>query len=196
MIITISGRPGAGKGSLKDMVSYFLKFPGYSVGDLRGEMARRHGMDIDAFNKLGERDSETDKLMDEEQMKMGAEQTNFIMEGRLSWYFIPNSFKIFLDVEEHIGAERILKSKRTDEIIETDLDSEVARLRMRKESDCKRYQKWYNLDFSNPRKEWFDFWLDTSFLSQQEVFSEVMIRYSGYIQLQKNRKTEGARDGN
>lgn len=181
MRITISGRPGAGKGSLKDMLSYEFKIPAYSMGDIRGMVAQEMGVDIDELNKIGEYDPNTDEKVDDMQRKLGEEETDLILEGRLSWYFVPNSFKIFLDVQEYIGAERILKSGRQDEIIEEDLDLEVKRLRERISSDCLRYQKWHGIDFSRPKKECFDCWIDTSFLSREEVFDKVVHEYVSYL---------------
>ncbi|NCN22588.1 hypothetical protein GW934_03820, partial [Candidatus Falkowbacteria bacterium] len=48
--------------------------------------------------------------VDEYQKKLGETEDNFIIEGRTSWYFIPNSLKIYLDVSLEEGAKRIFLS--------------------------------------------------------------------------------------
>src|SRR3989338_8656535 len=99
MIITISGMPGSGKTTVANKIAKKLKLRHYSMGDLRGEVALKHGMNIDELNKLGEKKRWTDKEIDDYQRRLGKTQDNFIIDGRLSWYFIPKSIKIFLNVK-------------------------------------------------------------------------------------------------
>ncbi|MBI2473155.1 AAA family ATPase [Candidatus Uhrbacteria bacterium] len=84
MIITITGIPGAGKSTIAKVLSKKLNVPWYSVGDLRGKMAKERGLTIDELNHLGETQDFTDKEVDQYQEKLGKEQDGFIMDGRLS----------------------------------------------------------------------------------------------------------------
>jgi len=50
MIITIGGEPGSGKSTVANIVAQKLGYKHYSTGDLRGEIAMRHGLTIDELN--------------------------------------------------------------------------------------------------------------------------------------------------
>ena len=51
MIITISGKPGAGKTTVGKAVAARLGLEFYSMGDLRGKMASDRGLTIDELSK-------------------------------------------------------------------------------------------------------------------------------------------------
>ena len=107
MIITISGWPGSGKTTVGKLLARKLNYKFYSMGNLRGKTALEKNLTIDQLNKIGEDESWTDKDVDEYQKKLGEKEDNLIVEGRLSFHFIPKSLKIFLKVDQIIGAARI-----------------------------------------------------------------------------------------
>lgn len=176
MVITITGLPGSGKSTIAKLLSEQLRVPWYSMGDLRGKMAQERNMTIDELNKLGETESFTDKEVDEYQTQLGNSGQSFVIDGRLSWYFIPNSFKVFLNVNPEIGSQRIFNSansgKRSDEKQYVS-SSEVQRvIETRVQSDKKRYQQYYGVDFMDSKQ--FDLVIDTSYKSPQEVLQEII----------------------
>jgi len=171
MIITISGTPGSGKNTIADLLAEKLKLKRYSVGNFRREMAKRMGLTIHELNALGEKKDFTDKDADNWQIEISKKEDNFIIDGRLSYHFIPNSIKIFLDVNPEIGAKRIKEHNRTEDGAETE-ESALAKWHERFNSDIKRYKLYYNL---NPYdKSQYDFVLDTSSLDIQEVLNKVL----------------------
>src|SRR3989338_515710 len=115
MIITISGLPGSGKSTIGKMLAEKLGYRFYSIGDLRGKMAMDRGMTIEEFNALGEKEAWTDKEADEYQVALAKREDNFIIDGRVSFYFIPQSFKIFLTVDPDVAAARVFVHTRPDE---------------------------------------------------------------------------------
>lgn len=179
-VITISGKPGAGKTTLGKMISEKLNLKQYSVGDLRGKMALERGMTIDEFNKLGEEEIFTDKDADDYQKKMGETENNFVIDGRLSYHFIPQSFKIFLDVNEEVGAKRIFNAQKIGEREDekpVDSINEIQKLIFQRvESDIKRYKKYYNTDYLD--KNNYDLFLDTSNLLPEQVLDEILIKFN------------------
>src|SRR3989338_1144631 len=160
MIITISGMPGSGKTTVAKKIAKNLKLKHYSTGDLRGEIALKHRMTIDELNKLGEKERWTDKEIDDYQKKIGKTQDNFIIDGRLGWYFIPHSIKIFLNVDLKEGAKRIFKAgKRPDEKKYKNVNDALKEIKKRISSDKKRYKKYYHL---NPYlRKHYDLVIDT-----------------------------------
>ncbi|MEK7189485.1 MAG: (d)CMP kinase [Patescibacteria group bacterium] len=169
MIITISGVPGSGKSTVGKILAKKLGYEYFSMGDLRGAMAIEKGLTIDELNALGEKEDWTDKRADEIQTQMGKEKDNFIFEGRLSWHFIPHSFKIFFTVDPKTAAERTLKNRaeRQDEKpIATLIEAEQAVLQ-RLASDKKRYLQYYNIDYTKPEN--YDLVIDTANLKIDEI---------------------------
>lgn len=169
MIITISGVPGSGKSTVGKLLAKKLGYEYFSMGDLRGQMAIEKGLTIDELNALGEQEDWTDRRADEIQTQMGKEKDNFIFEGRLSWYFIPHSFKIFLTVDSKTAAERTLQNRaeRQDEKPVATLAEAEQAVRERLASDKKRYLKYYGIDYTKPEN--YDLELDTTRLKIEEI---------------------------
>ena len=92
--VTITGVPGSGKTSVGKLVAEKLGLKFFSVGDMRGQMAKERGITLTELNKIGEREGWTDKQVDDYQKEFGRKEDNFIFEGRLSFHFIPDSIKI------------------------------------------------------------------------------------------------------
>lgn len=174
MILTISGVPGSGKTSTGKLVAEQLGYSFYSIGGLRAKMAEERGVTIDELNALGEKDHSTDTGVDEEQRRLGETQDNFVVEGRLSWYFIPQSFKVFLTCDPDEAARRIYLAKkkgdRNDEPSYTDIEDSRKHLDDRMASDTRRYQKIYGLNYQD--ESHYDLVVDTTKLTGPEQTAE------------------------
>lgn len=170
MIITISGLPGSGKSTLAKELAKLLKFKHYSMGDLQRSIAKEKGITITELGALEEKDSKIDNEIEAKQEKLGKTEDDFIIDGRLSFHFIPNSVKIFLTVTPEIGAERILKNRRDEEQAE-DIEELKEKIQERIESEKKRFKEYYNI---NPYDESnYDFVLDTNNLTVEECLEQV-----------------------
>ena len=177
MIIALSGTPGSGKSTVGKKLADHLGWPRYYIGGIRREMARKRGITLGEYNKLGETDPSTDREPDEYQKKLGETHDNFIIEGRTSWYFIPHAFKIFLDVDEHAGAERVWKelqkeNTRNEAAGLQSVEDVLQSHRERKHSDALRYKAYYNIDAYDPKQ--YDVVIDTTSLNPDQVFNEVL----------------------
>ncbi len=172
MIITISGLPGSGKSTIADMLAKKLGYKRYSMGDLRGKMAMERGLTIDELNKLGEKEDWTDREVDEYQTKLGKDEDNFVIDGRISFHFIPQSFKIFLDVEIHEAARRVFENQRPDEARAKSVEELVKRMQARAAHDDLRYKKYYGITFQDKSK--FDLVIDTTNLTPEAILDRIM----------------------
>ena len=167
MIITIAGLPGSGKSTISRYLEKKFGLKRYNIGDLRRKLALERGMTIDQLNKLGEREPWTDKDIDDFQKKVGKTEDNFVIDGRLSWFFIPNSIKLFLTVDLKVGAERIFRAKRKSEIKYNKVEDVLKEINERVAGDKKRYNELYGVD---PYKiDHYDIIIDTSNLSEEET---------------------------
>ena len=172
MIITISGLPGSGKSTIGKMLSERLGYKHYSMGDLRGRWAMERGITIDELNKLGEKEDWTDKDTDAYQEKLGKEEDNFVVDGRLSFHFIPRSFKVFLTVDPRVAARRVIKNPRPDEKPAKNVEELMATMQERVENDERRYKKYYGLSFQN--KINYDLVIDTTDLTPERILDKIL----------------------
>lgn len=142
------------------------------MGDLRGEMATKKGITINQLNKLGETQKWTDKEVDDYQKELGEKEDNLILEGRLSFHFIPNSKKIFLTVPPEIGAKRISKDTRDDEESFETIEDLTNQIQKRIQSDKLRYKKYYNIDSYDTKH--YDIVIDTTNITIQETVDQIL----------------------
>lgn len=177
MIITLGGLPGAGKSTIKNLLADELGIKAYSMGDMRGEMAKSRGLTIDQLNDIGLVDSSTDTEVDEFQKTLGETQDDFVIDGAMSWYFIPQSKKIYLAVDPKVAAERIFADRqdnphRTDEPEYTSVEATQQTLAARAAHNDTRYQKWYGASYLDPKN--YDLVIDTTNLTTDEVLKQIL----------------------
>jgi len=171
MIITVHGPAGSGKSSISKLLAKRLRYKHYSVGDLRRQIAKKHGLTIAQLNKLGEKHDWTDKEPDELQRKLGRERKNFVIDGRVCFFFIPHSFKVYLHADLEVRARRVLKDERKAEGYKSLKDAEKA-LVERDRSDRVRYRKYYRLDITKMRH--YDLVIDTTSLTKRQIVERIM----------------------
>src|ERR1035437_2410244 len=106
-IITIAGKLGSGKSSTAKMVAEILNYKHYSTGDFMRSIADEKGIPLVKFNKIAENDPSIDKILDDRNKEIG-NMENIVLDSRLGFYFIPESFKVFLELDPSIASERIL----------------------------------------------------------------------------------------
>ncbi len=152
----------------------------YYIGSMRREMARRRGMTLEKFNLLGETDPSTDKDVDDYQIELSKSEDNIIIEGRTSFFLIPKSLKLFVDVDPDEGAARILKelhdsskAASRNEVIPDTLEDMKRSLHERLESDRKRYKKYYGIEDAYDKRH-FDIIIDTTGRSPDESFKAAL----------------------
>lgn len=172
MRITISGKAGAGKSTVAKLLSEKLSLKHYSIGDLMRAMAKEKGISLLELNKLAETDKSIDLELDENLQELGKTKNNFVVDGRLTAYFIPNAdVRVFLDTDDKVRAERILKDKREHEKSK-DIDEMVEKIKKREESEKKRYKQYYGIEY--PDKKLYNLVIDTTNLIPNQVVERIV----------------------
>lgn len=186
MIITIGGHSGAGKTSAGRALAKKLGYRFYSMGDLRGKMAMELGMTIDELNEVGKKEAWTDKEVDQYQKKIGIEEDDFVVEGWVSFYFIPHSFKVFLDVDPRRAAERIFRNQRPDEEPQESAEKVLKMIKKRMEESQERYKKYYGVDCFC--EECYDLVINTTYLKIDQVVDKIITELKIWKNKQKLRR--------
>lgn len=171
MIITISGKPGSGKSTVAKLLAKKLKMKRYSIGDFMGEIATKKGISLLELSRIAEKSDEIDKLLDKKQINLGKKEDNFIIDSRLGWHFIPNSIKLFLDVDINEAAKRIFSCRREDEKENTSLKETLRNIKKRESSERKRFKKYYKIDIN--KKGYYDIRIDTTKIGIDEVVGKI-----------------------
>lgn len=189
MIISLNGPPGSGKSTIALILKDKLGLKNhYYIGGLRRKMAAEMGITVDELNKLGEKDSSTDMKVDEYQKKLGDSEDDFIIEGRTSFYFIPRSVKLYIDVEPRVGAERVWNSskeelKTRNEKRYKSIEDVLRQQQERMESDRRRYAKYYPDMGDCYDKSKYDFVIDTSRMKVEQAVDSIMnfLKQKNYV---------------
>ena len=182
-IITIAGRPGSGKSSTAKAVTAELGYQHFSSGDLFRALAREQGIDVLQANLSAEQNAELDHLVDGRLQLIGATEERIVIDSRTAWHWIPESFKVFLDLDLQVAAERILASiddaRLASEHTHRDPKEYAEVLRQRLESESRRYKALYDIDpyvMTN-----YDLVIDTAVNSLEQVVQQVADGYRAWL---------------
>lgn len=179
-IITVGGMLGSGKSSTAKLVAKHLGYQHYSAGDVMRQIGKEQGIeDIRTFNLASEGKKDFDHQVDERTKLIGETEDRLVFDGHMAWRFIPQSFRVFLHLDENLAAARILNSmdefRRASEHISGDTNEYASLLRERKASNIRRYSELYQ---TNPYVEkHYDFVVDTSQHDLNEVSNMIIEAY-------------------
>jgi len=172
MIITVSGLPGSGKTTLAQNIASFFGYKFYSMGGMRGKYAMEHGMTIDELNELAKKDPSSHHLVDHFIRDLGKKEDNFTTDGWVSFFFIPHSVKIFLEVDPEVGARRIFRDQRADEKPVQSVAEMRTMLEERVVTTDKQFKKYYGFDFR--KRDNYDLAFDTTDISTEQVIEKAL----------------------
>ena len=175
-IISLAGELASGKGTVSKLLSEELNYTVYRNGEYVRKLAKDKGLDITSFNEYLNEHPEIDRQIEKSAAEYAKEHDNFIIDARLGWYAVPNSFKVYLTIDIDIAAKRAFndpdrKSTEKFNSVEEQKQDMIRRYNMENE----RYFKLYNVrkeDKSN-----YDFVIDTSNKTPDEVKQEILSAY-------------------
>ena len=151
-------------------------------------MAEERGMSLLELTKEAEKSRAIDHELDRRQQQLAKQKQNMVVDGRLSFHFIPRSLKVFLTVDPSIGAARVFGAKRRDEKENTSIEATKKNIAKRLASEKKRYKKYYGIDCYDETH--YDIVIDTTEKTGMEVVNEVV----GRIKKGGIRTTGGAKN--
>ncbi len=182
-IITLSGKPGSGKSSTADRVAEVLSYTRYSAGDLVRAQIRKKRITLDEFNKMAVENHALDHAIDEELRNL-RDQKDVVIDSRLGFYWIPESFKVYLDLDMDVATARIFKDTVSNELRESgegfsSLDEVQKLVQSRLENEKHRFRTLYGVNpYSNAN---FDLIINTSRHSPQTVALTVYDTYKKWL---------------
>ncbi len=172
MIVTISGRPGSGKSAVAIRVARELGLRHVSAGDFMREMAAERDLSILELSRSAEEGDVIDREIDARTTRLAEESSDFVIDARLGWHFIPDSVRVFLEVRPDVAAQRVYEAQRGTEHENVDPAQTRAAIESRTASERKRYLDYYGLDYTDHSQ--YDLVVDTSDKTIDEVVAAIL----------------------
>ncbi len=181
-IISLGGDLASGKGAVSKVLSAKLNYGIYRNGEYFRKLAKDMGMDVTSFNRYVSEHTEIDRKIEQSAAEYAKENDNFIIDARLGWYAVPQSFKIYLKVDTDVAAKRAFCDecrKETEKFnsLEEQKQDMITRFKLENE----RYFKIYNVhkdDMSN-----YDFVIDTTSLTPDQVAEKIINEYEKWLKM-------------
>lgn len=181
-IITIAGKPGSGKSTTSKGVAAKLGFHHFSSGDLFRSIASERGLDVKTANQQAEKESSIDELVDQRLQEIGRTESDIVIDSRTAWHWMPNSFKVYLDLELPVAAKRIIlasdERQSANEYIPEDHQEYVEELQQRLDSETRRYESLYGIDPYDTSN--YDLVIDTDKYPVEQVIDQIMAAYADW----------------
>jgi CMP/dCMP kinase len=147
--ITITGDLGSGKSAVSKILCARTGYNYISTGQIQRKLALEMGIDTLEMNRLADTDPSIDERIDGIFIALGDDPKPYVVDSRMAWFFLPNSFKIYLQTDLQISAARILNDPdRNSEQYET-MEEAMKKIKARKESENARFLTKYNADCGN-----------------------------------------------
>lgn len=180
-IISLAGDLAAGKGTVSKILMEDLGYGVYRNGEYARKLAKEMGLDITSFNKYLAEHPEIDLQIEKSASEYAKTNDNFIIDARLGWYAVPESFKVYLRVDIDVAAKRAFEDnnrKGTEQFatVEEQKRDMIERFRLENE----RYWNLYHVhkeDMSN-----YDLVVDTTNMTPNEVANKIKEEYAKWQQ--------------
>ena len=151
------------------------------------QIAKENNLTLAELAQVAEKEDWVDKKVDDYVRKAGAEQ-KAVIDSRLAFHFIPESFKVYLDLSPKIAAERMLNDMRNNparhlesaEKVESP-EEMMERSAKRLASERKRYFDLYGIE-NHRDPDNFDLIVDTEKKNLEQVANIVVSEYKKWIE--------------
>ncbi len=165
--ITLTGDLGSGKSAVSRILCARTGFEYISTGRIQRQLAQEMGIDTLEMNRLADTDPSIDQKIDGIFVELGKDPKGYVIDSRMAWFFLPHSFKVYLQADVHIAAARILGDPTRNSEQYTSLEEAVEKISARKQSENNRFLKKYGAD--STVLDNFDLVIDTAIRSPEQV---------------------------
>lgn len=165
--ITITGDLGGGKSAVSRLLCERTGYEYISTGRIQRQLAQEMGIDTLEMNRRADSDPTIDQRIDGIFVELGKDPKGYVVDSRMAWFFLPESFKVYLQADVRIAAARILSDPTRNSEQYRNIDEAVEKITARKQSENARFLKKYGADSTNLAN--FDFVVDTTKYTLEEV---------------------------
>lgn len=180
-IISLGGELASGKGTVSKILMKRLNYGVYRNGDYFRKLAKDMNMDVTNFNIYVKDHPEIDQQIEKSAAEYAKDHDNFIIDARLGWYAVPQSFKVYLKVDINVAAQRALDDPtRKDSENFNNIEEQKKDILKRYQVENERYFQLYGVrkeDESN-----YDLIIDTTNLTPEQVADEIEKAYNEWLE--------------
>ena len=177
-IITITGDLGSGKSTVSNILCERLKYDYIYTGRIQREIADRYNMTTLELNEYSETHPEIDEEIDST-FKSLNNSCDLIVDSRMAWFFIPDSFKIYLKTDLMVSVDRISGDSQRKSEKYSSKDEAVKNIIARRASENRRYKEFYGADSSDLSN--FSLVVDTSQIAPEKVADIIVAEYDLWL---------------
>ena len=176
MIITITGKPCSGKGTVSKLFCNKHNFEYLCTGDMFRKISLEQSKDITSIQET-EDVKNIDKQVDTYIENLGKARLsdNIVIDSRLAWHFIPKSFKVFIDVDWNTAGERLVQANRESEQY-TNKEEAIKALQHRWQIENDRYMELYSVNNLDPKQ--YDLYINSENKTPEEICNIIFEEYS------------------
>ncbi len=170
--ITITGALGAGKSSVSKYICQQLGFEYFSTGMAQRTIAEKRGMTTLELNQFSETNREIDDEIDSVFGGFSKSLKGMVIDSRLAWHFLPGSFKVYLNIDETLAAERIVNDGSRDKEQYDSVELAILKLRERRSSEVSRFKEIYKVDCGDMKN--FDLVVNVTNLTIEQAGDKII----------------------
>lgn len=179
-IISISGELASGKGTVSKLLAEELNYTIYRNGEYARKLAKDRGLDITSFNEYLSKHPEIDLQIEKSASEYSKTHDNFIIDARLGWYAVPESFKVYLIIDIDVAAKRAFEDENRKETEKFDTIEEQKQDMIRRYNmENERYLKLYGIHKEDQAN--YDLVIDTTNKTPIEVKDEILEKYREWL---------------
>ena len=180
-IITITGKTGSGVSTVTDLLSDSLSFRKFSAGGIFRTLANQHKMSVSELNEYSSKNKIVDEEIDALIRRIG-EGSETVLDARLGYYWIHDSFRVFLDVDDHVAAERIyqqISGGSRSENGATSLEQTKNNIALQAKDTRDRLFRDYGIDISNTNM--FDLIINTGEKPPEDIARQIKEAFRAWL---------------
>lgn len=179
-IISIAGELASGKGVVSKAITEKLNYGIYRNGEYFRKLAKENNMDVTTFNEYVKNHPEIDLEIEKSASEYAKTHNKFVIDARLGWYAVPESFKVYLTVDINEAARRAFydENRKETEKFET-IEEQKQDLIKRYKLENERYWNLYHVrkeDLSN-----YDLVLDTTEGNPEKIADKIIDAYREWL---------------
>ena len=183
--ISLAGDLGSGKSTVSAILVERLGITYYSTGAICRAIAASHGMTIVEMNKYMETHPEIDHEIDDGLRALSARTEGMVIDSRMAWHFVDDTFRVYMTTELAESAKRILRANRAGDHAAT-LAEMTEEIRARKASERLRYREQYGVDCKDLSN--YDLVVDSTYASPEDVAECIISSFAAWKK-DKTRRT-------
>jgi len=182
-IVVVNGPLGSGKSSTAKGVSKKLEYTHFSSGDIFREIAKEHGVSVEEINLIAEDKIDIDHEVDEKLRHVYENMTDIVIDSRMAAHWMPEAFRVYLNLDPHIAAERIfnqIQEEGRESQSASSVEEVLKNTEIRLASEKKRYRSLYNFDPFDTEN--YNIVIDTQKNNLEEVIEIVVSEYKKWLE--------------